>query len=200
MSEDGGQFRIIIDDELVNNIEGGLRGTVVEDELSHRYYWAVSTQPGYEQMDYPTWDYGFCLNDVLTAMCCAADNLRIPALVDEAWLNKHPGDIFVYGDNTDREGLGGAASLRHHPQSYGFVTKIHPDNHDASFYRPDNYLSVYVAEIVRLRAHAKTSQHRRFLISAVGAGLANKYGIFEEVIKPTMKVLLSDLPNIVFLW
>lgn len=39
-----------------------------------------------------------------------------------------------------------------------------------------------------------------FLISKLGAGLANRYGIFEKIIEPTIKVLLSDLNNVRWLW
>lgn len=46
-------------------------------------------------------------------------------------------------------------------------------------------------------------EHNRdveFLISKLGAGLANKYGIFEEVIEPHIKADLSDFENVRFLW
>jgi len=39
-----------------------------------------------------------------------------------------------------------------------------------------------------------------YLISKVGAGLANDYGIFEQIIEPTIKPALSVYPNVRFLW
>ena len=39
-----------------------------------------------------------------------------------------------------------------------------------------------------------------YLISKVGAGLANDYGIFEQIIEPAIKPALSVYPNVRFLW
>lgn len=59
------------------------------------------------------------------------------SIVDEEFLNSNPNAIFVFGDNLIRRGTGGAAKLRHHPQTYGFVTKKLPNNNDASFFTPE---------------------------------------------------------------
>jgi len=47
--------------------------------------------------------------------------------VSRGYLQTHPEYIFVFGDNLDRKGKGGAAKLRDMPNSLGFITKRHPN-------------------------------------------------------------------------
>lgn len=44
-------------------------------------------------------------------------------IVTKQFLDNNPNAIFVFGDNLLRVGYGGAAILRDHPQTYGFITK-----------------------------------------------------------------------------
>lgn len=104
-------------------------------------------------------------------------------------LNKNPDWIFVFGDNTFRRGLGGAAKLRYHPQSYGFITKKKPDYQDTSFYKVEEYKEVFIEEMNKLIEFIRTNPSKIFMISKIGAGLANKYGIYEAIIKDGLNVL-----------
>jgi hypothetical protein len=114
-------------------------------------------------------------------------------------LTENPSCIFVFGDNTLRRGNGGAAILRHHPQSYGFITKRYPTYEDAAFYRPEEYQEIYKQELEKLKKEIINNSDKTFLISLIGAGLANRYKIFETVIEPSIKKDL-DFPNVKFLW
>lgn len=114
-------------------------------------------------------------------------------------LTDNPNWVFVFGDNTLRRGLGSAAVLRYHPQSLGFITKKFPDYKDTSFYTPEEYLPIYKQEIEKLKQNILKNPDKIFLISLLGAGLANKYKIFESIIQPSIKADL-DLPNVKFLW
>ncbi len=120
-------------------------------------------------------------------------------IVDRTILDKNPTWIFVFGDNTIRKGLGGAAKLRYHPQSYGFITKIKPTYDDKDFYRPEEYSKIYRQEIDKLVKEIIAKPKHTFLISMVGAGLANKYKIFDQVIEPNIKKDLN-YSNVCFLW
>ena len=121
-------------------------------------------------------------------------------IMTEEFLNDSKRAIFVFGDNTLRQGYGGAAALRDHPQTYGFITKKYPDNQDVSFYRPNEYSSIFFDELVKLREYVKDEPFKTFYISQLGAGLANKYYIWENIIKQGLEKNLQQYPNVVFLW
>lgn len=105
----------------------------------------------------------------------------------------------MFGDNTLRRGLGGAAKLRYHPQSYGFITKKLPSYTEDSFYTPEEYVIVYKQEIEKLLLRIQKEPTKHFLISKLGAGLANRHLIFEKVIEPRIKIDLAG-ENVTFLW
>jgi hypothetical protein len=120
--------------------------------------------------------------------------------ITREFLRTHPNFIFVYGDNYLRIGLGGGASLREEPNTYGFITKKKPSNEDNAFFKPDEYSAIYRYEISKLRHYIKSHPQNLFLISKLGSGLANKYRIFEYIIEPHIKKDLLDLENVHFLW
>lgn len=119
-------------------------------------------------------------------------------IVTREYLRSHPTHIFVFGDNLKRKGKKGAAELRDEPNTYGFVTKRAPNNLDQSFYRPENYRLLFEFELKLLEMAIEKGEYT-FLISQLGAGLANKYNIWEKVIKPRLESL-RKYPNVVFLW
>ncbi|MFW6225676.1 MAG: hypothetical protein ACOC3V_01795 [bacterium] len=121
-------------------------------------------------------------------------------IVTKEFLNNNPEVIFVFGDNTLRIGKGGAAVLRDEPNVYGFITKKFPDNKDSSFYKDDEYKQIYQEEIKKLKQVLKNHPFQTFLISKIGAGLANKYNIFEKIIFPNIKKDLEEFENIKFLF
>ena len=121
-------------------------------------------------------------------------------VVTKELLDLNPNLIFVFGDNLKRVGRGGAAILRDHPQSYGFITKKAPTHNDQDYYKPEEYRIVFLEECAKLRQEMVKSLDRTFIVSAVGAGLANKFGIFEQVIKPNFKKLFPSIGNVIYLW
>lgn len=121
-------------------------------------------------------------------------------IITVEYLRENPTHIFVFGDNLDRKGKGGAAILRDEPNTYGFITKRHPNNGDGSFYRNCDYKNRYEVEIEKLIDTIRRNPDKLFLISKLGAGLANKYGIFEHIISPNIKKDLKEFKNVEFLW
>jgi hypothetical protein len=121
-------------------------------------------------------------------------------IMTKEFLDSNPKAIFVFGDNTIRKGYGGAAILRDHPQSYGFITKKYPDNEDESFYQPKEYAIVFFDELVKLREKIQDDPFKKFYISQLGGGLANKYNIWEKIIKSGLEKNLQEFTNVVFLW
>jgi hypothetical protein len=122
---------------------------------------------------------------------------QVYPLVDVAYLRSHPDEIFVFGDNLERWGRGGAAAVRGEPNAYGFVAKKAPKHADHVYFRPDECREVYTEEIQKLIRFILRHPDQKFLI---WAGLANKYGIFEAVMEPSMKRLIYGFKNVVFLW
>lgn len=121
--------------------------------------------------------------------------------ITKQYLINHPNHIFVFGDNMSRSGYGGAAHLRDYPNTYGFVTKKLPLSIDVAYYKPEEYKAKFEKELKLLvqAIEHKDSKGKTWLISKLGAGLANKYKIWQEVIEPGLKVL-ERYPNVVFLW
>jgi len=120
-------------------------------------------------------------------------------LISRKYLLDQPDEIFVFGDNLERWGCGGAARLRNEPNTYGFITKKKPTLEDSSYYTSDEYTIVYKSEINKLTSLIETSPNKIFLISKLGAGLANKFNIFEEIIEPNIKKDLT-FNNVKFLF
>ena len=104
--------------------------------------------------------------------------LIIMKIITKEYLKENPNHIFVFGDNTIRKGKAGGAILRDEPNSYGFITKKFPNNKDESFYKPDEYRSIFVKELIKLKRMIKLFPEKTFLISKIGSGLANRFGIF----------------------
>ncbi len=126
-------------------------------------------------------------------------NNMCESIIDSEYLNKHPDHIFVFGDNTLHKGTKGAASLRFHNQSRGFITKKRPSYDDSAYYRPVEYKRVFREEMERLEKDIKCCPHLTFLISKLGSGLANKYGIYEKIIKEGLRPL-RKYQNVKFLF
>lgn len=121
-------------------------------------------------------------------------------IVTAQYLQDNPSAIFVFGDNDTRIGKGGAAKLRHHPQALGFITKKEPLYADKAYYKPEEYKPVFDKEVQILSDIIQANPDKVYLISPVGGGLANKYGIFESVINGPLQEALSKFDNVLFLW
>lgn len=120
--------------------------------------------------------------------------------ITEQFLDSNPDSYFVFGDNLIRQGYGGAAILRDHPQAIGFVTKKFPDNRDTSFYDVGEYESLFFDELENLKTRIETEKDKTFYISQLGGGLANRYKIWENLIKPNLESSLNQFDNVVFCW
>lgn len=120
--------------------------------------------------------------------------------VTHDFLNSDPNAFFVYGDNLQRQGLAGAAALRHHPRAIGFVTKKAPNGASKSCFNPDEYSKMFFDQLKQLRDHIQKNPMRKFYISKLGSGYANKHYIWETLIHHNLLSELSDFDNVVFCW
>lgn len=120
--------------------------------------------------------------------------------ITQEFLDNAPNAYFVFGDNLERYGHGGAAKLRDHPHAIGFITKKFPDNKDESFYKPEEYSPVFFEELEKLKRIIQKRPDKTFYISQLGGGLANRYKIWEKLIRHNLVRSLTDLDNVVFCW
>jgi hypothetical protein len=121
--------------------------------------------------------------------------------ITREFLRAHPNYIFVFGDNLLRRGTGGAAALRDVPNTYGFITKKTPTHDDAAYFTPEEYADVFKEEYGKLAVAIDYNgdTNTKYFISKLGSGLANKFGIFEQVINPRI-LDLDKYPNVTLLW
>jgi hypothetical protein len=120
--------------------------------------------------------------------------------VSRSFLDSNPDVYFIFGDNIDRRGYGGAAVLRDHSRAIGFITKKFPDNRDTSFYHKEEYEDVFFEELEKLEKKIQEKPDKKFYISQLGAGLANRYRIWEHLIKDNLISRLEKYDNVVFCW
>jgi hypothetical protein len=125
--------------------------------------------------------------------------LMAEIIITKEYLDKNPQYIFVFGDNLKRIGKKGAAMLRDHPRSYGFITKKAPSYNDSAYYRKEEYEKVLTIETKKLLWEADKYPDKIFLISKLGSGLANKYNIW-DLIRPKMEELERTFSRFRCLW
>ena len=121
-------------------------------------------------------------------------------IITQEFLDCNPNSYFVFGDNIIREGMGGAASLRYHPHAIGFITKKFPDNQPESFYKPEEYSEVFFEELKKLKTIIEKRPEKTFYISQLGGGLANKFRIWERLIRHNLVRTLENFDNVIFCW
>jgi hypothetical protein len=71
---------------------------------------------------------------------------------------------------------------------------------DESFYRPESYRIDFLVYAVELQLFIEKNIDKTFYISQLGGGLANRYKIWEKVLKPGLEKYFSRYDNVVFLW
>jgi hypothetical protein len=120
--------------------------------------------------------------------------------ITDTFLDSNPNAYFVFGDNLIREGMGGAAALRYHPHAIGFITKKYPDNRVESFYKPEEYSAVFFEELEKLKKIIEKRPNKTFYISQLGGGLANKFLIWQKLIRHNLVKALEKFDNVVFCW
>jgi len=92
----------------------------------------------------------------------------------------HPDLLFVFGDNTIREGCGGQAAIRREPNAVGVATKCLPSSNPDAFFK-DGYpadMGVVCEDLMRLEMKIKDGKRVVLPMTpegriSLGCGLAN---------------------------
>lgn len=120
--------------------------------------------------------------------------------ITETRLNDEPNSYFVFGDNLTKQGLAGGAKLRNHPRAIGFITKKAPNGNSKSCFTPEEYSKLFFDQLEQLETHIINNPQRKFYISKLGSGYANKHYIWERIIHHNLLESLGKYDNVVFCW
>ena len=80
------------------------------------------------------------------------------------------------------------------------ITKKFPDKRDTSYYHVEEYKEVFFEELYKLAKIVEKRPEKIFYISQLGGGLANRYLIWENLIRDNLVRALSKFDNVVFCW
>jgi hypothetical protein len=115
------------------------------------------------------------------------------------FLDNQPQSYYIYGDSLQKD-FKDSSSFREHPRAFGFIVKKFSDDMDGSFYRPEEYIPVFFEELKKLKNKINTEQEKIFYISPVGIGSANKFYIWEKIIRPFLTHEFKKYSNVIFCW
>ena len=92
--------------------------------------------------------------------------------IERVDLQGNPDVFFLFGDNTERVGMGGQAkSMRHEPNAIGVATKLTPTSGSNAFFTDDDFLDNCRTIATDLRpAFQKRDQGHMIVIPADGLG------------------------------
>lgn len=120
--------------------------------------------------------------------------------VNKEYLRSHPDHIFIFADDTLHRTHRGTANLRDEPNTYGFITKIYPNDDYNSYYDAYAYKHIYRQEMEKLRKMIARNPEKTFIIPKLGSRFSNKFKIWERIIEPNIKEDLENFKNVIFLF
>lgn len=115
-------------------------------------------------------------------------------------LNEEPSAYFIFGDNAALQGNLGGSALRFHPRAIGFVTKKPPGTKPSECFHVDEYTKPFFEQIKQLSNIIKGNPDKKYYISRLGGGAANKYNIWQLLIKHNLEQEYEECGNVVFCW
>jgi hypothetical protein len=115
-------------------------------------------------------------------------------------LNADPSAYFIFGDNAALQGTVGGSELRSHPRAIGFATKKAPGSKPSECFHANEYCKPFFAQLKQLSNIIKGNPHQKYYISRLGGGAANKYYIWQLLIKHNLEEEYGDCDNVIFCW
>ena len=102
---------------------------------------------------------------------------RTDKIITRDKVKENPDVLYLFGDNTVRQGLGGQAKeMRGEPNTLGIVSKKYPSNSSSSFYTDEDFyswLEVFSSDIKNLAESVNSGKYRAIVIPQIGVGLAD---------------------------
>ena len=117
--------------------------------------------------------------------------------LNSKYLREHPNHVVVVGT------MGGGIPIPRDvqevllsPQVHVFPTKRSITGYRQDYYTVAEYLPVFERALERLEGQIAQHPAFTFIITMVGAGSADEYDIFSEVVKPAFVDRLRRFPNV----
>lgn len=120
--------------------------------------------------------------------------------VDRQLLDKEHTSYFIFGENIARQGNVSSAYLRGHPRAIGFVAQKGEDFALGFSFRPDEYKKVFFDQLKQLENIVRGNPKNKYYISKLGFGPANRYNIWELIVRHNLEEELDKFSNVVFCW
>lgn len=116
------------------------------------------------------------------------------------FIDQDPNAFFVFDDDLQKQNMTGVASLRTHPRGIGFVTMKAPPHVKGAAFKSEEYSKLFFDQLKQLGNHVRNNPGRKFYISKIGTGEANRHYIWETLIHHNLVSELEDYDNVVFCW
>lgn len=119
--------------------------------------------------------------------------------ITREFVQAHPNDYFVFGDNAQRIGLGGQAkAMRGEPNAIGVATKRAPDMEDESFFAdtPED-IQIVMEDLSKIYLGHQAGYNIHVPSAGLGTGLAqlpSRSPIINDLIISFFKQLSKDCP------
>lgn len=84
-------------------------------------------------------------------------------IIARQYLKGNIDHVFVFGDNLKRIG----SALRNEVNTYGFITKKEPAYYDSAYYKREQYIHVYKAELKKLIKEIELNSDRHILYQSL---------------------------------
>jgi hypothetical protein len=102
---------------------------------------------------------------------------RTDKIITRDKIKENPDVLYLFGDNTVRQGLGGQAKeMRGEVNTVGIVTKLYPNDRQDTFYCDEDFylwLEVFSADIKNLAEKINSGKYKALVIPQIGVGLAD---------------------------
>lgn len=120
--------------------------------------------------------------------------------MSEEFLNSKPNIYYIFGDNTQKQGLDSDTSIRKHPRAISFVVRKAPKGVVNSCFQPEEYSKIFFDQLKQAATHITNNPQQIFYISRLGYGDANRHYIWERLVHHNLVSELGGYDNVVFCW
>jgi len=92
--------------------------------------------------------------------------------IERSDLQNNPEDVYIFGDNYARQGLGGQAkAMRGEPNALGIATKRTPDHNEDAYFSDDNFfMHTYSLSVEFGKANVALKEGKTVVIPSDGIG------------------------------
>jgi len=116
------------------------------------------------------------------------------------FLQHEPTAYYVFPDNFDRQHCEFTSDVRQHPHALGFIAKKFSEQKDSSYYKPEEYSTVFFEELLKLKKIISKNPHKTYYIAYMKDMGVNKFLIWQRLMEHNIVKYLEPFDNVVFCW